>query len=60
MKVRRREESEVVEEGVSITESPSAWYVYIKEQGIMTSLRLPKAGGDFTHWVDPSDPDKKA
>lgn len=58
MKVRRREESEVVEEGINVTESPSAWYVYVKQDGVLTSLRLPKTGGDFTHWVDPRDPSK--
>ncbi len=52
MKVKRRFENEVVEEGINVTESPSAWYVYIKQGSVTTSLRLPKTGGEFTQWED--------
>ena len=43
--VKKRLEGEVLPEGVSLTETPVAWYLYCRLKGTTLSTRISKTSG---------------
>ncbi len=43
--VVKREEAQTVPEGVSITETPNAWYLYSRLKSTMSVTRISKVAG---------------